>query len=207
MTPWEEYVAAAQRLDLCRRAAAAAVAEQAKAQQAARDDLAAGRARQALQQARLLDTARQAGGAPPVLVPQPADLAAAQAALGPAPTPQAIRAGLYQARVTLDTADAALSATPRPPVARNALIYGGYALLAAVLEVVAFLGVDEASAASVLVLGCGLVLPVFAFALGWLTVGALPDRASRTPGLGAAMSLLALVPLLAMVVWVSATGR
>ena len=72
---------------------------------------------------------------------------------------------------------------------------------------VAFLGADEASAASVLVLGCGVVLPVFAFGLGWLTIGALPGRPSRTPGLGAALSLLAFVPLLAMVVWVAVTGR
>jgi hypothetical protein len=215
MTPWEEYVAAARTLDAVRRAAAGVVAEHTAGLKAAREDLTGVRARLAIQQARLLDTARQAGAAPPVLAPQPADIAAAQAALGAAPTPRAVRGSLHAARATLDTADAVLSGLaevaagpPRSPSSRNALVYGGYAVLAALLEVVAFLIVPEGAGALVIV-GCGLFLPLFVFALGWLTVGAFrappgAPAASRTPGLGAALSLLALVPLLAMVVWVGA---
>jgi hypothetical protein len=216
MTPWDEYVAAAQRLDAVRRAAAAVVAEHTAAVQAVRDDLAGGRARLAIQHARLLDTARQAGARPPVLAPQPGELAEARAALGGAPTPHALRASLHAARVRFDTADAVLSGVAevaagpaRSAGPRNALIYGGYAMLAAVLEIAAFLTVPEEGAAALLVVGCGLLLPVFVFALGWLTVGAFrpppgATSASRTPGIGAAMSLLALVPLLAVVVWASA---
>jgi hypothetical protein len=209
MTPWDEYVAAARRLDAVRRATAAAVAEHTAVLKAARDDLTAVRARQSIQQARLRDTAHQAGVDPPVLTPQPADVTAAQAALGAAPTPHAVRASLHAARATLDTADAVLSGLaeatagpPRSPRPRNALIYGGYALLAVLLEVVAFLSVSE-GAASLLVVGCGLVLPVFVFALGWVTAGAFRP-VNRTPALGVGLSLLSLVPLLAMAVWVGA---
>ena len=207
MTAWEEYLAAAQRLDAVRRSAAAVTAEHTAVLNAAHEDLMAVRGRQAIQQARLLDTARQAGAPPPVLTPQPDDLAAAQAALGPAPTPHAIRASLHAARATFDAADAVLSglaeagtAPPRSPRARNALIYGAYALLAAALEALAFLSVSEGTGA-LLVVGCGLVLPVFVFGLGWLTAGAFRP-VDRTPGLGAALSLLALIPLVAMVIWV-----
>ena len=147
---------------------------------------------------RLLDAARQAGLPPPDLTPAKADL--------PAATPQAVRPHLAVARNDLDHADGVLSGVGErpagPPVLRNACVYGGYALLAALLEVLAFLGADERSAATLLVLGCGVVLPVFVFAFGWLTTGAL-DPPARTPGLGVLMSLLSLLPPLAMAVWVS----
>ena len=209
MTAWDDYLAAAQRLDAVRRSAAVAVAEQTKALQAARDDLTGLRTRLGLQHARLLDTARQAGTTLPDVTPAPADMANAQAALGKG-TPQSVRTSLAGARSALDNADAVLSGLADAggpgsarPALRNAGVYGGYALLAAILEVLAFLTVDEQSGAALLVLGCAVVLPVFVFALGWLTVGALRPPA-RTPVLGLAMSLLALLPLVAMAVWIGA---
>jgi hypothetical protein len=46
----------------------------------------------------------------------------------------------------------------------------------------------------------GLVLPPVAFALGWLTVGALSPRGTpRTPLLGVVVSLLGLLPLFVLV--------
>lgn len=208
MTAWDDYLAAAQRLDAVRRTAAVVVAEQTKTLQAAREDLAGVRTRLALQHARLLDTARQAGTAPPDVSPTAADVAAAQATLGKG-TPQSVRSSLSTARTALDNADAVLSGLADAgtgstrPALRNAGIYGGYAMLAAILEILAFVTVDEQSGAALLVLGCAVVLPVFVFALGWLTVGALRPPV-RTPVLGIAMSLLALLPLLAMAVWIGA---
>ena len=208
MTAWDDYLAAAQRLDAVRRTAAVVVAEQTKTLQAAREDLAGVRARLALQHARLLDTARQAGTALPDVSPTAADVAAAQATLGKG-TPQSVRTSLGTARTALDNADAVLSGLADAgtgstrPALRNAGIYGGYAMLAAILEILAFVTVDEQSGAALLVLGCAVVLPVFVFALGWLTVGALRPPV-RTPVLGIAMSLLALLPLLAMAVWIGA---
>lgn len=218
MSAWDEYVTAARRLDAARRAAAAVVAEQSTAAKVARDELAGLHTRLGLQQARLLDAARRAGAPAPALVPTGEELNTARAELGtadPAVAPAVISAALRSARAAVDEADAVLSgladaavptATPLP---RNALIYGGYALLAGLIQAVAFLAVDEASALSVLLLGCGLLLPVPVFALGWLTVGALSGSrgaAQRTPALGAALSLLALLPMAATAGWLGVSA-
>jgi hypothetical protein len=214
VTAWDEYVTAARRLDAARRAAASVVAEQNAAAQAARDELTGLQSRLALQQARLLDAARREGGAVPELAPSAEEAAAARAALG-AGTPASVTAALRSARAAVDTADAVLSgladsaAAAPTPLPRNALIYGGYALLAGVVQALAFLAVDDASALSVLLLGCGLLLPVPVFGLGWLTVGALSagrGPGQRTPALGAALSLLALLPMAATAGWLGVSA-
>ena len=69
MTAWDDYLAAAQRLDAVRRDAAAATAARTAATQAAGQELATVRQRLALQAARLADLAARAGMAPPVLTP------------------------------------------------------------------------------------------------------------------------------------------
>ena len=86
---WEEYLAAARRLDAVRRAAADAAAEQARTVQAAREELTRLRARLAPQQSRLRDL-----GVPEAeLQPSPAEVAAAAEAMadGPAAVLAALR--------------------------------------------------------------------------------------------------------------------
>src|SRR2546423_15689020 len=97
MTAWDDYLAAAQRLDAVRRSAAVAVAEQTKALQAARDDLTGLRTRLGLQHARLLDTALQAGPALPDCSPAPANMAKAPTVLGKG-CPHSVRPTLSGAR-------------------------------------------------------------------------------------------------------------
>jgi hypothetical protein len=55
----------------------------------------------------------------------------------------------------------------------------------------------------VVALPCGVVLPLVSFALGWLTIGTLSPRqpVRRNALLGALVSLIALVPVLAFLVW------
>ncbi len=198
MTPWQEYLAAAQRVDVVRRAATAVVAEQTAAARTAQEELAAVRAGLALQHTRLIEAAHQLGAPAPVLAPGPAELATT----GVPGTPAEVRAALFAVRSTMDAADAALTqepAQPGNPSARNIAVYAGYALAAAVLQVVAFLALQGRSMLGPASLCCGVIAPIFTFGLGWLTLGLLrpgPDgRVARTPVLGAALSLLALFPL------------
>jgi VIT1/CCC1 family predicted Fe2+/Mn2+ transporter len=219
VTAWDEYVAAAQRLDTVRRHAAAVVAEQAALRQTAREELNGVRTRLQLQQGRLRDAARQAGAAP-TLEPTEVELDAARVGLGPADTPETIRAALAGARMSLDSADAVLSgvsgavASPSSGVLRNVLVYGGYALLAAFLQILVFFATSEEDSTAILVLGCGVLSPLLVFGLGWLTVGALAPprgaaRPGRTPVIGATLSVLSLTPIVTMVVWlaIQAIGR
>jgi hypothetical protein len=89
-----------------------------------------------------------------------------------------------------------------PQIGRNICVYGAFALLAALVEVPLLLGLANDQPLGVVALPAGLVLPTVAFGLGWLTIGALfRDPAGRTPVLGAAVSLIALVPALAFLGW------
>ncbi|MFI6759261.1 hypothetical protein ACIBF5_08975 [Micromonospora sp. NPDC050417] len=144
MSAWEEYLAAAQRLDAVRRGAATAAGEQAEAVQDAREELTAVRARLVPQQARL----RALGVPEPELVPAPAEVAAAGQAM--AAGPAAVLAGLRQARGTADVADVMVTATRLPAVASGAdrrhrtwvhglVVYGPFAL--AVLVLLSCLGI------------------------------------------------------------------
>jgi hypothetical protein len=202
MTAWDDYLAAAQRLDAVRRAAAAAATGQANAVQAASQELATVRHRLALQSARLTDIVGRAGLAPPTLAPQ--DPAAD-------PTdPAAATLALRAARADLDTADALLSEVDNPhlghgplagwsPALRNLLVYGGAALVVLNIQVAMFLSVSD-TAWSIAALLCGAALPIIGYAVSWLTIGRLYNgrgRADRTPVLGAAISALPVVLLCA----------
>lgn len=98
--PWQEYLAAAQRLDVVRRTAANAAGQQAIAVQAAQQELTGLRARLAPQQARL----RAAGVPEPDLVPTEPEVTAAGQAM--AAGPDAALAALRAARADAETADA-----------------------------------------------------------------------------------------------------
>ncbi|AGL21395.1 hypothetical protein [Actinoplanes sp. N902-109] len=183
---WADYLAAAQRLDAVRRAASSAAGEQAATRQAAQQELVAVRARLAPQRARLV----QDLGVPEVqLYPQPAEQAmAAQAVAG---GPAAILAALRQARATADAADASMlnpaPAGPLRPWARNLLVYGPFAAAVLIVQIVLYLIAPSGSLPTYALL-CGLSLPVFAFGLGWLTIGFVygggGQKVDRTPIVG-----------------------
>jgi hypothetical protein len=205
--PWDDYLAAAQRLDAVRRAASAAAGEQQATVAAAQHELTAVRARLAPQRARLV---RDFGVPEGDLAPQPAERAAAtQAVAGGA---AAALAALRQARGTADAADAAIigpgPAGPWRPWARNLLIYGPFAATVLVVQIVLYLVAPSGSVPKLALL-CGLSLPVFAFGLGWVTIGFVyggEGKVDRTPIAGA-IACLTPVLLTCMGVGVSALFR
>jgi hypothetical protein len=184
--PWADYLAAAQRLDAVRRAASAAAGEQQATVAAAQQELAGVRARLAPQRARLV---RDFGVPESELTPQPPEIASAsQAVAGGA---AAALAALRQARGTADAADAAIigpgPARPWRPWARNLLIYGPFAATVLVVQTVLYLVAPSGSVPKLALL-CGLSLPVFAFGLGWVTIGFVyggEGKVDRTPIAGA----------------------
>ncbi|HEX5596238.1 MAG TPA: hypothetical protein VFX61_09520 [Micromonosporaceae bacterium] len=198
MGAWEEYLAAAQALDAVRRSASTAADELAQLVQTANVELSGVRARLAPQQSRLRDL-----GVPEwELQPSAADVAAAGQAM--AAGPAAVLAELRQARVTADAADAAIVAGDTGlgrltgpggrPWLRNLLVYGPYAMVVLVVQMALYLIAESVSVPALL---CGLLMPVVAFALGWVTVGlAFPHDASdgrvdRTPVVGIAVCIVA----------------
>jgi hypothetical protein len=205
MSTWDEYLDAARRLDAVRQEAAEARATEAAAAQDVGRELTALRQRIGLQRMRLLDVARRAGVADPQLTdPRVAtQTGVAQPPVAPAVPPVSAAshvAAVRAARERLDTADALLSEVDGPglsagplgswsPARRNAVVYGGFALLVLVVQVVLFVAAPN-GAASVLAVGCGAVLPVIGFGLAWLGVGILftGERIDRTPLLGAVIS-------------------
>jgi hypothetical protein len=208
-TAWREYVASAQRLDAVRQKAAAVVAEQSAALRAAQEELAALRARLAGQQERLRELAHWAQFTAPVLVPEPGELATANAA--PVSSPASASAALQAAHRVADSIDAQLSMMEdfgeARPYLRNAAVYGAYALVAALAQILVFVLASETSPVAIAAIPCGLVLPVVAFLLGWLTCGlfaAGPGETTpdRTAALGLWISALAAVPLFGMIAWV-----
>lgn len=199
---WEDYLASARELDECRRQAASAAAAQESAVEAVRRELAGVQRRAALGQARLRDVAIRAGLPPPAVLPV--------GPVRPAADPDQASAALRAARAGLDAADAALSEAENPsgavplagwsPAARNSLVYGGFAFVVLIAQVILLLAVSG-TATSVLAMGCAVVLPVFGYGLAWLTVGLIFHGAKgatsrrvtgwgpveRTPVLGAAI--------------------
>lgn len=107
MTAWDEYVAAAQRLDVVRREAAAMVDRRTSAAGAARADLSLVRQRIALQRARLLQAAADAGMPAPQTDPAESDVPSVR--YRRAGHPEAVHAAVRQSAVTLAEADAVLS--------------------------------------------------------------------------------------------------
>ncbi|MGW4943803.1 hypothetical protein ACWEOZ_19700 [Actinoplanes sp. NPDC004185] len=186
--PWAAYVAAAQRLDAVRRAAASTAGEQAATLQAAQQELASVRARLAPQRARLV---QDLGVPVAALTAQPGEraLAAQSVAAGP----EAVLAALRQARGTADAADAAMlngsgPAAPWRPWARNLLVYGPFAAAVLIVQIVLYLIAPSGSLPTYALL-CGLSMPLLAFGLGWLTIGFVygggPAKVDRTPIVGA----------------------
>ncbi|GAA0815452.1 hypothetical protein [Spirilliplanes yamanashiensis] len=187
--PWAEYVAAAQRLDTVRRAASDAAKLRTEAAAAAQVELTGLQARLAPQRARL---AQDVGVPETDLTPTTTDLELASQAV--AGGPAAVAAALRDARGTADAADAATVRTGRiaAPWQRNLLVYGPFALVVLVVQVV-LSAVADSQARLGYALLCSLTLPVFAFALGWLAIGVVwggkDAKVDRTPIMGAAVCL------------------
>jgi hypothetical protein len=123
----------------------------------------------------------------------------------PAPDslPGRVSHALRVAAAGLKQSEAALAAPGRSNTASssrvwmNAAVYFTFAVLAAIVQVPTLLAGERFNELSILALPCALVLPALAFALGWLTIGATSRRpASRTPVMGMAISLLALIPMI-----------
>ncbi|MFF3852071.1 hypothetical protein [Micromonospora sp. NPDC002575] len=169
---WTEYVAAARQLDGVRRGAATAATEQARAVQAAREELTGVRQRLAPQRSRL----RELGVPPIVLAPSPPELSEAAREMVGGPT--AVLTALRAARGWADGADGLLAGRGRigpgswPPRLRNLLVYGPLALVVPLLQV-ALYATTGAGPASVVALVCGLPMPAGAFVAGWIGVGRL----------------------------------
>jgi hypothetical protein len=195
MTAWDDYLAAAQRLDEVRRDAAVVVASQAGAAAAAAQDLTAVRRRLAPQATRLGTAASRFGIALPPPVP----------ALPGPPGPAAARSLLSGAAADLDEADRLLSEVDSqssgeswPALTRNLVVYGIFALLALTIDVVLFAIAPREGAGALLTVPCGALLPVLGYGLGLLTTGLLhrgAGRPDRTPLLGAAISAAPVVLL------------
>jgi hypothetical protein len=184
---WTEYVAAVRQLDGVRRGAATAATEQARAVQAAREELTGVRERLASQRSRL----REAGVAPIALAPTPPELSEAAREMVGGPT--AVLTALRTARGWVDAADGLLAARRRlrvagwPPRLRNLLVYGPLALVVPLLQL-ALHALVGTGPASVVALVCGLPMPAVAFVAGWIGVGRLfgraPDRRAGQPSAG-----------------------
>lgn len=206
MSAWEEYLALAQRLDTVRRRAARTAAEQDDTLRAVHEELAGVRQRLSQQQTRFTEVANARGVRLPPLIPSDSDV---RMALAPGSSPAAVGAALRHARLTMDEADEELAAVRRSrwprlaergPAVRNLVVYAAFALAVLVLQVLLFVVASE-QALLFLVPICGLVLPLLAFALGWLTVGIvyppIDSKAGvdRTPFVGAVVCLVAPVLL------------
>ena len=185
--PWADYLAAAQRLDAVRRHASAAAGEQQAALTVARQELSAVRARLAPQRSRMI---RDFGVPEADLTPRPAELEVATRAV--AGGPAAVLGALQQARRTADAADATIigpgPASPLRPWARNLLIYGPFAAVVLIVQIVLYLVAPQGSVPTYALL-CGLSMPVLAFGLGWVTIGFVygggdHGRVDRTPAVG-----------------------
>ncbi|MBF9135502.1 hypothetical protein I0C86_42385 [Plantactinospora sp. S1510] len=132
---WQDYLAAAQRLDAVRRTAATAAGEQAQGVRTAREELTGIRARLVPQQSRL----RALGVPEGDLRPSGPEVAAAGRAM--AAGPEAVLAALREARATADAADSATEVPGTGPLAwSRMLLYGAYALGALLLLVVLCVG-------------------------------------------------------------------
>ncbi|HKS98213.1 MAG TPA: hypothetical protein VJT31_01685 [Rugosimonospora sp.] len=204
MTAWDDYLAAAQRLDAARREAASVVAEQAAAAKAAREQLAGVRQRAARQRTRLVAVAKTEGVPAPDETVAAAELAAAEHAVGtthPPVTPVAVSAALGETVATMDTTDAILSTLEdsglrRLRRARNPLVYLSFAAVSVLLPLITF---HAAASKFVLIptIGCAATLPIMGYGLAWVTVGLRhgsgPVR--RTPVLGAAVTVGTVVAL------------
>jgi hypothetical protein len=192
---WTAYLAATRQLDGVRRGAATAAGEQHRSVQAARGELADVRARLAVQEGRL----RELGVPTLALSPAPPETAAA--ARGMAGGPSAVLAALRSADGWVEEAERVLAAPGWfrsggwPARLRNLLVYGPFALVVPLIQVLLHLVVGGGPVTLAVVL-VGLPMPAVAFLAGWWGVGRLfragrPGRLDRTPRFGV---LVCLVP-------------
>jgi hypothetical protein len=166
------------------------VTGQAQAGQAAQQELHGVRARLAPQRARLVG---ELGVPEAEVTPQPAErAAAAQAVMG---GPVGVLAALHQARAVADAADASMLGTGGAdrqwtPWLRNLMVYAPYAIAVLLVQLTLYAVVDGDSRYGWAV-AWGMLMPVLAFVLGWLTIGfvfgAGRGRTERTPLLGIAV--------------------
>lgn len=183
-TAWADYLATAHRLDAVRREAAEAAAAEAEAVAAARGELPGVQARLSIQAGRLLESALQAGAAPPALVPNQVERhTAAKAVEG---GPHVVLTALRQARSEVDVADSALTRLDEPDAAqtrRNLLIYASAGAAATVVQIIFALLTDPRTR-EIFAAACGLVMALLLWAAAWVTVGMLFPRRPRTAQLG-----------------------
>ena len=107
MTAWDEYLTAAQHLDLVRHEAASMVDRRTSAAGAARADLSLVRQRIALQRARLLQAAADAEAPVPQTDPAEGDVPSVR--YRRAARPEAVQAAVRRSAAILAAAEAALS--------------------------------------------------------------------------------------------------
>ena len=116
----------------------------------------------------------------------------------PGPIAEALRLSV----ATLARSEESLAEPPPAPVRLwlNVLVYLAFALLAGLVQLPLLLtAVRSNPSIGMLAIPCGLALPLMAFWLAWLTIGAVSrEPAGRTPLLGAVVSLVALLPLLVL---------
>lgn len=197
MSAWDEYLAAALRLDAVQREATTAATARTAAAQAAGQELAMVRQRLILQGARLSDLATRAGMPAPLLTPD--------VVVPDPPDPVAASALLRSAVTDIDTADAALSEVDTGTVARgpfpdlsqttrNLLVYGGVALVVLITQLILFF-VASGPAASVGALVCGAALPALGYGVSWASIGLLYGKVDRSPVIGAGVSAAPVVLL------------
>lgn len=213
---WAEYQAAAQQLDAARSAATKVVAEQSSQLARARADLTDLQTRITAQRNRVNQASLSVG------VPL-ADLEAGVRGRDPAvhlphqrgpQTPAEAITAITRARANLDTVDAMLttledSLTPTEPIGsaagrRNAIVYTAWAAVFAIIQLPFVVAVLNDSVPGLFAL-CGIITPVFAYGLSWLTLGAVFKRpgieVDRTPILGVLVSLGAAIPSVLMLLF------
>jgi hypothetical protein len=124
--------------------------------------------------------------------------------VSPAPgsVPARASAALRMAAATLDASEADLvdvdKQTSGDRLWTNFLVYGGFTLVAIVIQLPILL--YGGGVATAVALPFGVVAPIIAFGLGWLVAGAVaPKGSSRNPGMGAGISLLALLPVIVLI--------
>ncbi|MFV2086901.1 hypothetical protein [Micromonospora sp. LOL_021] len=204
---WAEYVAAARRLARLRHGQGRPTDDPAGDRRSV--DLTVLRDRLAVQRRQLVALGVPAN----VLDPMPPEVVAVHgtvsasdgAAVGmPASLAggsPARQAAIARAHAQIDAAngDLAVAAGPSggpPPWLRNLLVYGPFAVIVLMIQLAMFVAAGDRAPLGY-ALGCGLVLPLVAFGLGWLAVGFVfagpGQRPDRTPLVGA---LVCAVPLM-----------
>ncbi|MFY1652654.1 hypothetical protein ACN27J_17370 [Solwaraspora sp. WMMB762] len=221
---WAEYVAAARRLARLRHGQGLPTDDPAGDRRQV--DLTVLRDRLAVQRRQLVGF----GVPPDVLDPVPPEVAAVHAAVsasagasagaavgmsasltGGSPARQA---AIARAHAQIDAANGDLAVAAGPsggsqPWLRNLLVYGPFAVIVLMIQLAMFVVAGDRAPVGY-ALGCGLVLPLVAFGLGWLAVGFVfagpGQRPDRTPLVGALVCAVPLVLALVLAALISLLG-